>query len=110
VEVIRKEDGYESLTSKFPWTVAFLFGLIHGLGFAGALQDIGLPQKSVTSALLLFNLGVEAGQILFLLALYLVIYTFCKLFSNIRPLLYRLLCYLIGITGIFWTIERVLSF
>ena len=48
-----------------PWVVAFVFGLLHGLGFAGALAEIGLPQKAIPLALLCFNVGVELGQLLF---------------------------------------------
>ncbi len=54
----------ETLARRWPALVAFIFGLVHGLGFAGALQDIGLPQQHLVVALLTFNLGVEAGQLL----------------------------------------------
>jgi len=54
-----------TLTERYPWVVAFVFGLLHGFGFAGALADIGLPQHAIPLALLFFNLGVEAGQLLF---------------------------------------------
>jgi hydrogenase/urease accessory protein HupE len=54
----------ETLARRLPAVVAFLFGLVHGLGFAGALQDIGLPQNHLATALLTFNLGVEAGQLM----------------------------------------------
>ena len=68
-ELARKGAG-DGLALRRPWTVAFLFGLLHGFGFAGALAEIGLPQDAIASALLLFNLGVEAGQLLFVLAAY----------------------------------------
>lgn len=58
-----------TLSLRYPWLVAFVFGLLHGFGFAGALMDIGLPDNARLTALLLFNLGVEAGQVLFLLVL-----------------------------------------
>jgi hypothetical protein len=54
----------ETLARRLPALVAFLFGLIHGLGFAGALSEIGLPQNHLATALLTFNLGVELGQLL----------------------------------------------
>ena len=60
--------GERSLTSSWPWAVAFLFGLLHGLGFASALIDIGLPQGDVPLALLAFNIGVEVGQLAFIAA------------------------------------------
>ncbi len=57
-------DDPTTLTQRRPWLVAFAFGLLHGFGFAGALTEIGLPQTDVLWALLLFNLGVELGQLL----------------------------------------------
>lgn len=54
----------ETLARRFPAVVAFVFGLVHGLGFAGALKDIGLPDKHLTIALLSFNVGVEIGQLM----------------------------------------------
>jgi hypothetical protein len=64
-EIIRKHRGHADLSSRYPWIIAFLFGLLHGFGFGGALREIGLPQKDVPLALLTFNLGVEAGQLMF---------------------------------------------
>jgi hypothetical protein len=65
-EVLRAPGSKPSLTERAPWLVAFAFGLLHGLGFASALLEIGLPEGDVPLALLAFNLGVEAGQILFI--------------------------------------------
>lgn len=65
-EIIRKQSGESSLTERYPWSIAFIFGLFHGLGFAGALSAIGLPAHEIPLALLMFNLGVETGQILFI--------------------------------------------
>ena len=62
-EALRKNSQHETLSRRFPAMVAFLFGLVHGLGFAGALQDIGLPQNHLAVALLTFNVGVELGQL-----------------------------------------------
>ena len=56
------------LTARSPWIVAFSFGLLHGFGFAGALAETGLPQTSIPVALLMFNVGVEIGQLLFVVA------------------------------------------
>jgi hydrogenase/urease accessory protein HupE len=64
-ETLRQNWNEDSLASKAPWAIAFSFGLLHGLGFGGALKEIGLPQSDVPLALLTFNLGVEAGQLLF---------------------------------------------
>jgi hypothetical protein len=83
---------------------AVLFtGLFHGLGFAGVLPEIGVPQHEVPLALLMFNVGVETGQLLFIAVL--------KKFSFTVPRgAWRLLPYSIGSVAAFWTIERVASF
>src|SRR6516225_10935269 len=67
-EIVRMQQGQISLTSRRPWIVAFSFGLLHGLGFASALIDIGLPQGDVPLALFTFNIGVEVGQLAFIAA------------------------------------------
>jgi hydrogenase/urease accessory protein HupE len=67
-ETIRPKRDENDLVSKAPWVIAFAFGLLHGLGFGGALKEIGLPQTDIPLALLTFNLGVEAGQLLFVFA------------------------------------------
>jgi hydrogenase/urease accessory protein HupE len=68
VEIVKREPGQPRLSELYPWVVAFLFGLLHGFGFAGALAEIGLPQGELPTALLTFNLGVEAGQLLIVAA------------------------------------------
>ena len=109
-----------SLTYRFPVAVAGSFGLLHGFGFAAVLRDIGLPQTELPTALLFFNVGVEIGQILFVLAL-------VAAFLVLRPALVRLLrsardsdvhwssltvpaSYLIGAVASMWMIERVAGF
>ena len=67
-EIIHSRRGNPGLTERYPWVVAFTFGLLHGFGFAGALAEIGLPQKAIPIALLFFNVGVEVGQLLFIAA------------------------------------------
>ena len=64
-ELLRRGDGKRRLSERYPWTVSFSFGLLHGLGFARALLEVGLPKDDVPLALLAFNLGVEAGQLMF---------------------------------------------
>lgn len=68
VELVRRNQGEAGITARFPWAIAFLFGLLHGCAFAGALAEIGLPAAHVPLALFLFNVGVEVGQILFIAA------------------------------------------
>jgi hypothetical protein len=69
-ELARQRAGAGNLTQRFPWVVAFSFGLLHGFGFAGALSEIGIPQQAVPLALLFFNVGVELGQLLFIAAVF----------------------------------------
>jgi hydrogenase/urease accessory protein HupE len=68
VELVRQWRGEDSLTIRKPWLVSFAFGLLHGLGFAGALSQVGLPQGDIPLALFLFNVGVEVGQAAFVTA------------------------------------------
>src|ERR1700704_6362489 len=68
VEILNARRGKPSVTARLPWLVAFSFGLLHGLGFAGALAEVGLPQHAIPVALLFFNLGVEIGQLAFVAA------------------------------------------
>jgi hydrogenase/urease accessory protein HupE len=65
-EIVRLRRGQESMTARWPWIVAFSFGLLHGFGFASALTEIGLPQSDIPLALLSFNIGVELGQLMFI--------------------------------------------
>ena len=67
-EIVQGLRGHEGLAAKKPWLVAFSFGLLHGLGFAGALAEVGLPVNAIPLALLFFNIGVEIGQLLFIAA------------------------------------------
>lgn len=67
VEVLRVRRGTVPWSARWPWLVAFAFGLLHGLGFAGALRELGLPRTDLPWALMFFNLGVEVGQVVFVL-------------------------------------------
>jgi len=103
--------GQPSLTRRHPWVVAFTFGLLHGLAFAGALAEIGLPAKGVVAALFLFNLGVEIGQLIFVAVAIAVI----LLLRRLRAMTPRDLsqparlvpAYAIGCFAAMWFIERV---
>jgi len=90
--------------------VAFLFGLFHGLGFAGALAEIGVPQHEITLALLMFNVGVETGQLIFI-AVAMSLFTLLQRLPVSSPVwTWRLMPYSIGSLATYWTIDRVLSF
>ncbi len=104
------QQGRQGLTERYPWLVAFAFGLFHGLGFAGALSEIGLPQDAIPLALVMFNVGVECGQIIFILAVLLVGLILKQLPFLLIRLSPKLLPYGIGSIAAFWTIERVISF
>ena len=109
-EGLREQQGRPSLTARAPWLVAFSFGLLHGLGFAGALEEVGLPETAIPVALLMFNVGVEVGQLLFVAAMVAASW----LLGRITPISFaitaRVLSYGIGSIAAFWTIERVVAF
>ena len=109
-EIIHKRDGRVGLTERFPWLIAFIFGLFHGLGFAGALSEIGVPQHEVPLALFTFNVGVETGQLLFIAAVLSLIAVLRRLPLTPPQGAWRLLPYSIGGVAAFWTIDRVMSF
>ncbi|MEM1429132.1 MAG: HupE/UreJ family protein [Pseudomonadota bacterium] len=116
-EILRRRDGAPGLMERAPWIAAFAFGLLHGLGFASALREIGLPEGDVPAALLAFNLGVEAGQLMFVacvLVLALVVRRIAPdLMARQRapgaPGL-TVAAYAIGSVAAFWTIERIAGF
>ena len=110
VEVVRKNADETTLSERYPWVVAFTFGLVHGLGFAGALSEIGVPQNEVPLALLMFNVGVETGQVLFVIAVSLLLAGLHKLHSQTALKVGRAVPYAIGGVAAFWTIQRVGSF
>ncbi|MEO0437810.1 MAG: HupE/UreJ family protein [Pseudomonadota bacterium] len=109
-EVVRETRGQQSLTTRSPWIAAFAFGLLHGFGFAGALAEIGLPSTAIPLALLMFNVGVELGQLAFVVVL-LAAYYVVSSWSWVRSPQFRsALGYVIGSIAAFWTIERIASF
>ncbi|MFT5412692.1 MAG: hydrogenase/urease accessory protein HupE [Verrucomicrobiales bacterium] len=113
-EIIQNRRGKPALTAQYPWVVAFTFGLLHGLGFAGALTEIGLPQQSIPLALLFFNVGVEAGQLLFIVSVFAVIalaHQFMRRINVPRPTWTWLVPpYAIGGVAAFWVIQRIAAF
>ncbi|MBU3030178.1 HupE/UreJ family protein [Paracoccus sp. XHP0099] len=103
----------DPLAERWPWLVSFAFGLIHGLGFAGALREIGLPEGDIPLALFAFNLGVELGQILFIGLVVLVAMALTRLYPGIRRLarqMTRAASYAIGSLAAFWVIQRLAGF
>jgi len=107
VEVVRKNQGQFTLSERYPWLVAFTFGLVHGLGFAGALSEIGVPPNEVPLALLMFNVGVETGQVMFVVVVSLMLAGLHRLHSHSALTLARATPYAIGSVAMFWTIQRI---
>ncbi len=122
-EILRARRGVHGITARAPWVVAFVFGLLHGFGFAGALSETGLPANHIPLALLLFNLGVEAGQLLFIAAVLGLLalgqraamwsrnrpgFSTNRLWDSATPTLVT--AYAIGSVAMFWVIERVSAF
>ena len=106
-EIIRTRRGAPGLTARAPWIVAFTFGLLHGFGFAGALKEIGLPQSDVPLSLLTFNLGVEAGQLMFVAAV-LILLRVAGALVTISPAPARLgAAYLVGTAAMLWLVPRL---
>lgn len=109
-ELLLLQHGQPGLTSRAPWLVAFVFGLLHGLGFAGALREIGLPQGDIPLALLAFNIGVEAGQMAFVAAVLAGIWLLRRPRLQVLPKWAgQIPAYTIGSIAAFWTIERILT-
>ncbi len=107
-EILRHHRGDTQLTLTYraPWLIAFGFGLLHGFGFAGALAELGLPQGEIPIALLFFNLGVEAGQLLFVTVIMLLGFALHKLSRSRQDILLRVTAYGIGGLATFWFIQR----
>lgn len=113
-EILHSQQGRLGLTQRYPWLVAVSFGLLHGLGFAGALAEVGLPPLSIPVALLFFNIGVEIGQLLFIAAMFTVIAAGRRALARWalpRPGWWRRVSpYAIGGLASFWFIERLAAF
>ena len=107
VELLNHYHGKDGFTSRYPWIVSFLFGLLHGLGFAGALQDVGLPDNNISIALFLFNAGVEMGQLIFVFVMLLLMAGIRQLKFRFPKWIYKTPAYLIGTFAMYWFIERL---
>ena len=112
VEIVRLGRGEASLTARWPWVVAFSFGLLHGFGFASALSDIGLPPGDVPLALFTFNVGVELGQLAFIAAVIgvLALASSLRVPAALEQYACRAAPYAIGTLASFWFFERLAGF
>lgn len=109
-EIVHSRRGRDGITARAPWIVAFIFGLLHGFGFAGALSQVGLPQGYIPQALLFFNIGVEAGQLIFVAAVLSVIALGRSVRFGYPRWLPLVPAYVIGTLAMFWVIQRVATF
>jgi hydrogenase/urease accessory protein HupE len=113
-EIVHGRRGEARLTERFPWVVAFTFGLLHGFGFASALNEVGLPQSAIPTALLFFNLGVEIGQLVFIafvLALVALARRGARRIGVLQPTwAWRIPPYTIGGVAAYWVVQRVVAF
>jgi hydrogenase/urease accessory protein HupE len=107
-EIVRRWRGETSFTIRHPWVVAFAFGLLHGFGFASGLTAMGLPRAEIPLALLLFNVGVEIGQVFFVMLIVLLERAFRTLEIQWPRLVEALPGYAVGSLGAYWTIQRTL--
>jgi hypothetical protein len=105
-EIVNARRGTPGITARYPWIVAFSFGLLHGLGFAGALAEVGLPHGAIPLALLMFNVGVELGQLVFIAAALSVLALIARLPLPRPAWGWRVAPYAIGSIAMFWVIER----
>jgi hydrogenase/urease accessory protein HupE len=111
MEIVHGKRGRPGAAAKWPWLVAFIFGLLHGFGFAGALAEVGLPQQAIPLALVFFNVGVELGQLLFVAAV-LVIGWILHHLKQQKLIDYAeaITVYSIGSLATFWLFERASAF
>ena len=111
VEIVHGKQGRKGAAARWPWMVAFVFGLLHGFGFAGALAEVGLPQQAIPLALVFFNVGVELGQLLFVAAVLSVGYLLHKLkLPKLLDWSETVAIYSIGGLSSFWLFERISAF
>jgi hydrogenase/urease accessory protein HupE len=109
-EIVHSRRGRPGYAQRWPWLVAFIFGLLHGFGFAGALAEVGLPEHAIPFALVFFNVGVELGQLAFVA----MVLSSAWLIHRIKAFPLRptemVTTYVIGSVAAYWTIERVTGF
>jgi HupE / UreJ protein len=108
-EVLNARAGKAGIAQRAPWAIAFCFGLLHGLGFAGALAEIGLPARHIPMALLLFNIGIELGQICFVILLLLAARALRQVAPALMARFQRAPAYAIGGVASFWLIQRCVA-
>jgi hydrogenase/urease accessory protein HupE len=109
-EILRARQGHVGITARAPWLVAFTFGLMHGLGFAGGLSEAGLPEGHIPTALLFFSIGVEAGHFLFIAAVLSLLALATRVKLTAPQWAQLIPPYAIGGVAMFWVIQRIAAF
>ena len=107
VEIVRQQRGEVGLTARYPWAVAALFGLVHGVGFAGALAGLGIEQRLLPAALLFFNIGVEIGQLAFIVLVLSLGWAHRRAQATLPQWSASVPAYLIGCVATFWFLTRL---
>ncbi len=107
VEIVKRNRGEIGLTARYPWVVAFSFGLLHGLGFATALTVLGIPKSTLPVALLFFNIGVEIGQLAFVLLVLCLTWAHRRAQATLPQWSASLPAYVIGTVAAFWFLSRL---
>ncbi|MEO0996358.1 MAG: HupE/UreJ family protein [Pseudomonadota bacterium] len=106
VDVLKLRKGERGFSARYPWVVAFGFGLLHGFGFAGALTSIGLPESSLPAALLFFNIGVELGQLAFVFVVLALAWAHRRLQAGFPRWSETAAAYALGIVATYWFYDR----
>jgi len=106
-ELAKQRHGDAGLMQRYPWIVAFTFGLLHGFGFAGALREVGLPESDIPLALFTFNVGVEIGQLLFVGVVLLALTALRRVRLRIPAWLDAVPAYGIGTVAAYWVLQRM---
>jgi hydrogenase/urease accessory protein HupE len=109
VELVQLRRGQPGWTARHTWFIALAFGLLHGFGFAGALSEVGLPAERIPLALLLFNLGIEVGQIVFVCCVLIALRTLALKLPRAADRIGSVMPHLIGSLAGFWFVERTLA-
>lgn len=111
VELVHGKQGRQGAAAKWPWLIAFIFGLLHGFGFAGALAEIGIPQQAIALTLIFFNIGVELGQLVFVAIVFILGWALHQLKQpRLLEKAETLAIYSIGGISSFWLFERISTF
>lgn len=111
MEIVHGQRGHPGAATRWPWMVAFIFGLLHGFGFAGALAEVGLPQQAIPLALVFFNVGVELGQLMFIATVLALGWALHRLQQQkLLDKVETVAMYSIGSLASFWLFERISAF